>query len=168
MPPDAYFFLTLALKMAITAGFVVVATTVAERAGPLVGGLVATLPLGAGPVYVFLALDHGPDFIAASAVNSLAINAVNAIFAFVYAVFAQRRSLLVSQSAAMLVWLGLAWVIDEVHGTYRSASRSISWCSPRALCCRGRCAMPRCRARRRAGPITSCARHWSPCWSALP
>lgn len=117
MPPDLYFLLTLALKMAVTAGFVVVATTVAERAGPLVGGLVTTLPLGTGPVYVFLALDHGPDFIATSAVSSLAINAVTAVFIVLYAILAQKRSLFVSESAAMLVWAALAWTVHEVNGT---------------------------------------------------
>ncbi len=56
MPPDLYFALTLAVKMTVTAGFVLAATVIAERVGPLLGGLVATLPIGAGPVYVFLAL----------------------------------------------------------------------------------------------------------------
>ena len=69
MPADIYFALTLIAKMAITAGFVLAATVAAERAGPLVGALVATLPLGAGPVYVFLALDHDTHFIAQSAVK---------------------------------------------------------------------------------------------------
>ena len=85
MSPELYFALTLILKMVVTAGFVLAATVTAERAGPLVGGLVATLPLGAGPVYVFLALDHGAHFIGASAINSLAINTVNVAFALVYA-----------------------------------------------------------------------------------
>ena len=76
MPPDLYFALTLIVKMAITAAFVLAATITAERAGPLVGGLVATLPIGAGPVYVFLALDHDAQFISQSAVASLAVNAV--------------------------------------------------------------------------------------------
>ena len=65
----------------------------AERAGPLVGGLVATLPIGAGPVYIFLALDHDAHFIAQSAVGSLVIKRLNVIFALAYALLAQRRSL---------------------------------------------------------------------------
>src|SRR5450631_3778870 len=93
MSPDLYFALTLIVKMAITAGFVLAATVTAERAGPLVGGLVATLPIGAGPVYVFLALDHDVHFIAQSAVGSLAINAVNVVFATVYVLLAQKRPL---------------------------------------------------------------------------
>ncbi len=121
MSPDLYFALTLILKMAITAGFVLVATITAERAGPLVGGLVATLPLGAGPVYVFLALDHGASFIAASAVNSLAINTVNVIFALTYALLAQKRSLVASLSVAMLVWIALAWTVHEMSWTVTTA-----------------------------------------------
>ena len=35
MPPDLYFALTLIVKMAITAAFVLAATITAERAGPL-------------------------------------------------------------------------------------------------------------------------------------
>ena len=117
MPPDLYFALTLIVKMLITAGFVLVATTTAERAGSLVGGLVATLPLGGGPVYVFLALDHDSHFIAASALNSLAINTVNVIFALTYALLAQKRSLPISLSVAMLVWFILAAVVHSIAWT---------------------------------------------------
>ena len=84
MSPDLYFALTLVVKMAITAAFVLAATMTAERAGPLIGGLVATLPIGAGPVYVFLALDHDAHFIS-KVRRSLAINAANVIFAVIYA-----------------------------------------------------------------------------------
>ena len=121
MPPDLYFALTLIVKMAITAGFVLAATVTAERAGPLVGALVATLPLGAGPVYVFLALDHDAHFIAQSAVNSLAINTVNAIFALTYAWLAQRRSLAISLPVAMLVWAVLAWTVHEIQWSVLNA-----------------------------------------------
>ena len=58
MSPELYFILSLIVKIAVTAAFLLAATITAERAGPLVGGLVATLPISAGPVYLFLALDH--------------------------------------------------------------------------------------------------------------
>jgi Ca2+/H+ antiporter len=54
--PEFLFWFELALKMVVTALFVSVATVIAERLGPTVGALVATLPVSAGPVYVFLAL----------------------------------------------------------------------------------------------------------------
>jgi hypothetical protein len=122
LPPDLYFALTLIVKMAITAGFVVGATMTAERVGPLVGALVATLPIGAGPVYVFLALDHDAHFIAQSAVGSLAINAVNVMFAAVYVLLAQKRSLAVSLSIALAAWASMALLIQEVSWTAASAT----------------------------------------------
>jgi hypothetical protein len=115
MTADLFFLLTLIVKMAITAAFVVAATVTAERAGPLVGGLVATLPIGAGPAYVFLALDHDARFIAQSAVASLAINALNIVFAATYTMLAQKRSLLVSLGTTYIVWILLAWIVNSQH-----------------------------------------------------
>ena len=120
MPPEL-FALSLIVKMAVTAAFVVGATVTAERAGPLVGGLVATLPLGAGPVYVFLALDHGAHFIGQSAVNSLAINTVNVVFALAYSWLAQRQSLFVSLSLALVAWFALGYGVHVIHWTLLSA-----------------------------------------------
>ncbi len=121
MPADFYFVLTLIVKMAVTAAFVVGATVAAERAGPLVGGLVSTLPLGSGPVYVFLALDHGAPFISAGAIDSLATNNVNVIFALSYVLLAQKRSLVVSLSLALALWGALAWSVHAVHWTFAAA-----------------------------------------------
>lgn len=112
---DLAFALALISKMAITAAFVVAATVTAERAGPLVGGLVATLPIGAGPAYVFLALEHDAHFIAQGAIASLAINAINATFAVAYALLAQRRSLAVSLGLTYVVWTALALGINSVQ-----------------------------------------------------
>jgi hypothetical protein len=118
MSPPVYFALILIVKMAVTAGFVLAATVIAERVGPLIGGLVATLPISAGPVYVFLALDHDAHFIAQSAIASLAINAVNVIFALVYALLAQTRPRAVSMALAFMAWLVLASVVLSIHWTF--------------------------------------------------
>ena len=82
--------------MAITAAFVVSASIITERSGPVIGALVATLPISAGPSYVFLALDHNAAFIAESALASLPINAATILLGLIYVVLAQRRSALVS------------------------------------------------------------------------
>jgi hypothetical protein len=105
---DVLFILSLAAKMAVTALFLVAATFAAERAGPVVGGMISTLPISAGPAYVFLALDHDANFIAAGALGSFVVNAAICIFALVYAALAQRRSLLLSVVPAMLVWFAVA------------------------------------------------------------
>lgn len=106
-----------AIRMAVTAAFVLAATITAERAGPLIGGLVATLPISAGPVYVFLALDHDAAFVAGGAVTTLAINAVNVIFALIYARLAQQRSLATSLGIAFAAWLVMAWLTNIIPWT---------------------------------------------------
>ena len=96
MSPDLLFWLSLVLKMAVTAGFVIAAAMVAERAGPAIGALVATLPVAAGPAYVFVALDHDAAFISASAIGSIAAHAATAVFSLVFVVLAQRFGTAVS------------------------------------------------------------------------
>jgi hypothetical protein len=121
MSPDLWFWLALATKMAITAAFVVVATATAERAGAFIGALVATLPIAAGPAYLFLALEHDAAFIADAARASLVINAVTAVYALVYAATAQRRGLAVSLIAAMTVWAILALLVQSTAWTLAGA-----------------------------------------------
>jgi hypothetical protein len=122
MPPDLYFALTLIVKMVVTAAFLLAATVTAERAGPLIGGLVATLPISAGPTYIFLALDHDARFIAHSALGSLVVNAFNGVFALVYALLAQKRSLPLSLGGAFVVWIAL-----------NAASASLDWTAAMAV-----------------------------------
>lgn len=100
--------------MAASAAIVVGVSLIVERAGPLVGALVATLPISTGPAYVFLAMDHGPVFIADSTRASLAVNPAIAPFIVVYAVLAQRRGLVVSLGAALALWLALASVLSSL------------------------------------------------------
>ena len=115
MSPDLAFILTLALRMAVTAAFVVTASVITERSGPVIGALVATLPISAGPAYVFLALDHDAAFIAEGALASLPINAVTIFLGLTYVVLAQRQSALVSFFGAVAVWIALAALSRTVH-----------------------------------------------------
>jgi hypothetical protein len=117
MSPDLAFWLALALKMAVTAVFVVSASMVAERAGSAVGAMIATLPIAAAPSYVFLALDHDTAFIANSALGSLSANAVTGIFSLIYVILAQRQPLAVSLAAALAVWFVLALTLATMDWT---------------------------------------------------
>jgi hypothetical protein len=121
MSLDLHFALILIVRMAVTAAFLLGATVTAERAGPLIGGLVATLPISAGPVYIFLALDHDAHFIAQSALGSLVTNAFNVIFALTYALLAQKRSLPLGLAGAFAVWTALTWASGFVHWTLPTA-----------------------------------------------
>jgi hypothetical protein len=107
----------LAAKMAVTALFVTAATIIAERLGATVGALVATLPVSAGPVYVFLALDHDSTFISSSAVASLALNGATAIYLTAYIFIAQRSSMWLSISLAFVAWLAAVLVLSPIQWT---------------------------------------------------
>jgi hypothetical protein len=115
MSPDLALILTLALRMAVTAAFVVSAAVITERSGPVIGALVATLPISAGPSYVFLARDHDATFIAEAALASLPINAITIFLCLTYVMLAQRRSSAVSFAGAVMVWSALAALSRTVH-----------------------------------------------------
>lgn len=151
MTLDTAFLLALALKMVITAGFVVLASLTAERVGPLVAAMVATLPIAAGPAYVFLALEHDGPFIAESALSSLVTNAVTAVYALVYAALAQRSGPWLSVGGALGVW-GAAWL----------ALRGIDWTLARGLLLTA-LVFPPClvlASRFRNAPMRAPARRW--------
>ena len=120
MTADFLFWLAVAAKMAATAGFVVLATRMAERAGPLIGAMIATLPLAAAPSYAFVSLDHDSAFIATSALGSLAGNATNIVFCLVYARAAQRFGMVVSLAIGFAVWAILAVILRQVIWTLPS------------------------------------------------
>jgi hypothetical protein len=121
MSPDLVFLASLAIKMAVSAMFVVAAVYSAERAGPVVGAMVATLPVSAGPTYIFLSLDHPATFIADCALASFVMNAITCVLALVYAVLAQRLGMLVSVASALASWIGLAFVARQFAWTTLSA-----------------------------------------------
>jgi hypothetical protein len=115
MSPDLIFALSLILRMAIAAAFVVSASFIAERSGPVIGALVATLPISAGPSYVFLAMDHDAAFIAQGALASLPVNAATIFLGLTYVLLAQRHGLLVSVGAALAVWFVLAGLLRSLE-----------------------------------------------------
>jgi hypothetical protein len=111
MSPELAFILSLALRMAVSAAFVVGASIVTERAGPAIGALVATLPISAGPSYIFLALDHGAPFIAQGALASLPMNAATILMCLVVANLALRFGTAISLGVGLGVWLFVALMV---------------------------------------------------------
>jgi len=109
------FWLALLAKMASSAAVVVAASLIVERSGPVIGALVATLPISAGPAYGFLALEHDPGFLARSTLASLAVNVGTAQFIVVYAALAQRRGLVVSLGVALAAWFGIAILLTGLE-----------------------------------------------------
>jgi hypothetical protein len=105
------------VKALATALLVVSASAVAEALGPFWGALIASLPVSAGPAYVFLAIQHRADFVAASALTSFAANAATGLFLAVYGVLAGRLSPWRSLGIAVLAWLAASLAMLQVTWT---------------------------------------------------
>jgi uncharacterized membrane protein (GlpM family) len=117
MSPELLFWYELALKMAMTAAIVVIASVAVERSGPFIGALIAALPTAAGAAYIILAIEHPPSFIASSAIGSLATGAAVSIFALSYAILAQRHGLMLSLGVATVLWFAVALALRFVDWT---------------------------------------------------
>lgn len=102
------FLLSLGLKLAAAALVVISAALLVERSGPFLGAMIVSLPISAGPAYVFLAMEHPSEFVAASALASLVTNAASPIYMAIYARLAQTCGLVVSLGPALAAWLVLA------------------------------------------------------------
>ena len=122
MSPDLFFWVSLAIKMAVSAGLVIGAAMVAERAGSAIGAIVATFPVSAGPAYVFVSLDHDAAFISASAIGSIAAHAATAVFSVVYVLLAQRAGIAVSVGGAVGIWFVTAFALRSVPWTFFSVA----------------------------------------------
>jgi hypothetical protein len=83
---------TLLLKLVLVPGLIALVTLAGRRFGPRVGGWLNALPLVAGPVLFFLALEQGDRFVARAAEATLAGLAAVAAFSVIYAWAAVTRS----------------------------------------------------------------------------
>jgi hypothetical protein len=106
--------LLLLLRAGLTALVVVLAAAAAERAGPVLGGIVATFPVSAGPAYILLSLAHDEAFLAAAALGSLAANAATTLWLLLYVRLAPGRGLWLPLAAATLGWSAAALAIRAV------------------------------------------------------
>ena len=105
------------IRAITTALLVLSASVAAEIAGPFWGALIASLPVSAGPAYVFLAMQHNVDFVATSAHGSCVANAATGLFLTVYGLVAGRLRAWPSLSVAVLAWLAAVLAIQEIVWT---------------------------------------------------
>src|SRR5882757_5974103 len=94
----------LVVKVLVVATTIVAASVAAERAGPIIGGLIIALPVSAGPGYVFLARQASDAFISRSALYSLAATAVTAIYLAIYVRLAPRFSAIICVVIGLAIW----------------------------------------------------------------
>lgn len=84
--------MTLLLKLVLVPGLIALVTLAGRRFGPRLGGWLNALPLVAGPVLFFLALEQGDAFVARAAQATLAGLAAVAAFSVIYAWTAVARA----------------------------------------------------------------------------
>ena len=105
--------LALAVRMAAVAVFIVISALLSERAGPFFGAMVTSLPVYTGPVFLFLALDHPPEFLAQVTVGSLGSCAVIPVFVLVYALMVRAgHGAIPSLLSALAAWVGVAGLVQ--------------------------------------------------------
>lgn len=122
MSPDIFFLFSLGVKMLVAALFVIGATVSTERAGPVVGGLIASLPISSGPAYIFLAFEHDAAFISTSTLASLAMNIGMGLCAFAFVLAAQRLRLWLCMLLAYAVWFGCAILVRQFEWSLLAAA----------------------------------------------
>ena len=105
----------LLIKMMSAAGIVVGCSLIAERSGPLLAAMIATLPISIGPVLVFLALDHDATFISQAVFASMGANLATAATVLVHVLMAQRHGTVASLGTALALWAVVATVMRFVQ-----------------------------------------------------
>ncbi len=116
------FWLALLARAAVSAFVVVAATVAAEAAGPFWGGLIVSLPIGAGPAYAMLALQHDAAFIAASALGSFAVNAATFVFLATLALLAPCARWGWALAGGLAAWLAAVLLIRLIEWDVFGAS----------------------------------------------
>lgn len=106
---------SIIIKMASTAAAVTVASTIAELAGPVWGALAASLPVSAGPTYIFLSLANDAQFVADSAMGSFAVNAATILFLAVFVRLAARGLGAMALVIAVAFWIAVAGSIQALQ-----------------------------------------------------
>jgi hypothetical protein len=118
---SAAFWLPPLVRALTTALLVVSASVAAEAMGPFFGALIASLPVAAGPAYVFLAMQHGGAFVAVSALSGLVANAATGLLLIVCGMTAQRIPASRSLSLAILVWLAAILALRTIGWSLAAA-----------------------------------------------
>ncbi len=112
---------SLIIKLVATGLLVLSATVLAERFGAFVGAIIASMPLSAGPAYLFLALEHGSAFIAKSSLTSLSVHAMTPILLIICAGLVRRFGIAVALGVALAVWFGGAILVTRAGLSFEAA-----------------------------------------------
>jgi hypothetical protein len=104
----------LALKLILVPGFLGLISLAGRRWGPGVAGWLASFPVVAGPILLFLAMEHGTGFAAQAASASLAAVFASTSFSVVYARVCGRFGWIGSLLAGYAAWLACVLMLAQL------------------------------------------------------
>ncbi|NOT25148.1 MAG: hypothetical protein HOP16_03500, partial [Acidobacteria bacterium] len=113
----------LVLKLLLVPGLVAVVTLAVRRWGPAVGGWLAGLPVVAGPVLVFYALEQGDAFAARAAHGTLTGLLATTVFVVTYATVSKRYPWQICVAAG---WTAFAGAVTALNHTQLSLGVSLA------------------------------------------
>jgi hypothetical protein len=105
----------LALKLLLVPVLIGFLTVAGRRWGPLVAGVLASLPVVAGPALLFLSIEQGPGFAAQAALGTLVALAAVAGSAVAYARVSQRGRWWLALPASWACFVVLTLALQAAH-----------------------------------------------------
>ena len=114
----------LLLKLTLAPSLVALATLVARRWGPRAGGILIGFPLSTGPIFIFLAIEHGLEFAQQATVGILFGLVGVASFALTYVMASRRTGWIGSLGAAVVCFFGVSAVFSQVE--WRATGAGVS------------------------------------------
>ncbi len=105
----------LAVKLFLAPSLIVVASVVARRFGVRIGGVVAGLPVIAGPILLVLALSRGRSFAGAAATGTLLGMVALVAFVLSYVAVSRRFAWHVALLASWTVFFGVIVALRPIH-----------------------------------------------------
>lgn len=104
----------LLLKLTLVPLFLLAVSLAARRWGPRVAGRLAGMPVVAGPILAFIAVEQGPAFGAQAAAGGLASVPGVVLFLVVYAHAALRGPWPGALALALAAWAGTSWLVLQL------------------------------------------------------
>jgi hypothetical protein len=101
----------LALKLLLVPAFLLMVSLAGRRWGPQVAGWLAGLPVVAGPILFFLAIERGVGFAAEAAALSLSAVLASVSFSLAYAHAGLCKPWPLALLAGLLAWSAAAWAL---------------------------------------------------------
>ncbi|MBC7955777.1 MAG: hypothetical protein H7Y33_07905 [Cytophagales bacterium] len=104
----------LALKLLLVPAFLLLVTLAGKRWGAAVAGWLAGLPVVAGPILFFLAVEHGAAFASSAAALSLSAVLASVAFSVAYSHAAHRLPWMASLVLGLCAWAAAVFVLSAL------------------------------------------------------